>query len=118
MPDGSAREYPKPVTPLEIAQSIGPGLAKDALAARVDGELRDLASPIEKDSPVQIITPKSPEGLEIYRHSSAHLMPLPSKSFSPMRTPASVRPPRRVFSTISAAKKRSPRMIWGKSRRK
>ena len=83
MPDGSAREFPKPVTPLEIAQSIGPGLAKDALAARVDGELRDLASPIEKDSPVQIITPKSPEGLEIYRHSSAHLMAAAVKELFP-----------------------------------
>ena len=92
MPDGSAREFPKAVTPLEIAQSIGPGLAKDALAARVDGELRDLASPIEKDSPVQIITPKSPEGLEIYRHSSAHLMAAAVKELFPDAQPG-VGPP-------------------------
>ncbi len=92
MPDGSTREFPKPVTPLEIAQSIGPGLAKDALAARVDGELRDLASPIEKDSPVQIITPKSPEGLEIYRHSSAHLMAAAVKELFPDARPG-VGPP-------------------------
>ena len=92
MPDGSAREFPKAVTPLEIAQSIGPGLAKDALAARVDGELRDLASPIEKDSPVQIITPKSPEGLEIYRHSSAHLMAAAVKELFPDAHPG-VGPP-------------------------
>ena len=87
LPDGSTREFPKPVTPLEIAQSIGPGLARDALAARVDGELRDLASPIEKDSPVQIITPKSPEGLEIYRHSSAHLMAAAVKELFPDARP-------------------------------
>ena len=92
MPDGSAREFPKAVTPLEIAQSIGPGLAKDALAARVDGELRDLASPIKKDSPVQIITPKSPEGLEIYRHSSAHLMAAAVKELFPDAHPG-VGPP-------------------------
>ena len=92
MPDGSAREFPKAVTPLEIAQSIGPGLAKDALAARVDGELRDLASPIEKDSPVQIIIPKSPEGLEIYRHSSAHLMAAAVKELFPDAHPG-VGPP-------------------------
>ena len=87
LPDGSTREFPKPVTPLEIAQSIGPGLARDALAARVDGELRDLASPIEKGSPVQIITPKSPEGLEIYRHSSAHLMAAAVKELFPDARP-------------------------------
>ena len=87
LPDGSTREFPKPVTPLEIAQAIGPGLARDALAARVDGELRDLASPIEKDSPVQIITPKSPEGLEIYRHSSAHLMAAAVKELFPDARP-------------------------------
>ena len=87
LPDGSTREFPKPVTPLEIAQSIGPGLARDALAARVDGELRDLASPIEKDSPVQIITQKSPEGLEIYRHSSAHLMAAAVKELFPDARP-------------------------------
>jgi len=92
LPDGSAREFPKAVTPLEIAQSIGPGLAKDALAARVDGELRDLSSPIEKDSPVQIITPKSPEALEIYRHSSAHLMAAAVKELFPDAHPG-VGPP-------------------------
>ena len=92
LPDGSTREFPKPVTPLKIAQSIGPGLARDALAARVDGELRDLASPIEKDSPVQIITPKSPEGLEIYRHSSAHLMAAAVKELFPDARPG-VGPP-------------------------
>jgi threonyl-tRNA synthetase len=73
-PDGAAREFPKGVTPREVAQSVSPRLASEALAARVDGRLVDLTAPIETDTSVQIITPSSPEGLEIYRHSSAHLL--------------------------------------------
>ena len=83
LPDGSMREFPQLVTPLEIAQSIGPNLARDALAARVNGELCDLTSTIQKDSSIQIITPESPEGLEIYRHSSAHLMAAAVKELFP-----------------------------------
>ena len=83
LPDGSIREFPQLVTPLEISQSIGPNLARDALAARVNGELCDLTSTIQKDSSVQIITPESPEGLEIYRHSSAHLMAAAVKELFP-----------------------------------
>jgi threonyl-tRNA synthetase len=74
LPDGSAKEFPQGVTALEVAQSIGPGLAKAALAAKVDSRLIDLAAPIETSGPFQLITPSSPEGLMIYRHSSAHLM--------------------------------------------
>ncbi len=83
LPDGSIREFPRLITPLEIAQSIGPNLARDALAARVNGELCDLTSTIQKDSLIQIITPESPEGLEIYRHSSAHLMAAAVKELFP-----------------------------------
>jgi threonyl-tRNA synthetase len=74
LPDGTAREFPQGVTAREIAQAIGPRLAAEALAARVDGRLVDLGAPINTDAPVQILTPTSPEGLEIYRHSSAHLL--------------------------------------------
>ncbi len=74
LPDGTAREFPEGVSGREVAQAIGPRLAAEALAARVDGRLVDLSTPIETDAPVQIITPSSPEGLEIYRHSSAHLL--------------------------------------------
>ena len=74
LPDGSTREYPQGVTAREVAQSIGSGLAKAALAAEIDGRLADLSTPIESDVPLQIITPSSPEGLMIYRHSSAHLL--------------------------------------------
>ena len=74
LPDGSSKDFPQGTTVREVAQSIGPGLAKVALAAKVDGNLVDLSAPIEADSAVQVITPSSPEGLMIYRHSSAHLL--------------------------------------------
>jgi threonyl-tRNA synthetase len=73
-PDGATKEFPQGTTALEVAKSIGPRLAADALAAKVDDRLVDLSFPIENDAPVQFITPSSPEGLEIYRHSSAHLL--------------------------------------------
>jgi threonyl-tRNA synthetase len=73
-PDGTTKEFPQGVTALGVAKSIGSRLAADALAAKVDGRLVDLSTPIEASGPVQIITPSSPEGLEIYRHSTAHLL--------------------------------------------
>ncbi len=73
-PDGTTKEFPQGVTALEVAKSIGARLAGDALAARVDGRLIDLSRPIESSGPIQIITPALPEGLEIYRHSCAHLL--------------------------------------------
>jgi threonyl-tRNA synthetase len=74
LPDGATREFPEGVTALEVARSIGPRLAGDALAAKVNGRLVDLSVPIDSSGPFQVITPSSPEGLEIYRHSSAHLL--------------------------------------------
>jgi threonyl-tRNA synthetase len=74
LPDGSQRTYSDAVTTAQIAADIGPGLAKAAVAGRVNGKLVDLCDPIEQDATVQIITPKDPEGLEIIRHSFAHLM--------------------------------------------
>src|SRR5438046_9517326 len=73
-PDGTVKEFPQGITALEVAKSIGPRLASDALVAKVDGRVVDLSSPIESSSPVQFITPSSPEGLEVYRHSSAPLL--------------------------------------------
>ena len=73
-PDGTSKEFPQGVTALEVAKSLGPRLAAEALAAKVDGRLVDLSSAIEASAPVQIITPSSPEALEIYRHSAAHLL--------------------------------------------
>ncbi|TAM80607.1 MAG: threonine--tRNA ligase [Acidobacteria bacterium] len=74
LPDGTQKEYPQGTTAREVAQSIGAGLAKVALAAKVDDHLVDLSAPLEADSAFQVITPSSPEGLTIYRHSSAHLL--------------------------------------------
>jgi threonyl-tRNA synthetase len=73
-PDGATKEFPRGTTALEVAKSIGPRLAAEALAAKVDSRLVDLSAPLESDSPIQFITPSSPEGLEIYRHSTAHLL--------------------------------------------
>jgi threonyl-tRNA synthetase len=74
LPDGSQRTYAEPVTAGKIAADIGPGLAKAAVAGKVNGKLVDLCDPITEDATVQIITPKDPEGLEIIRHSFAHLV--------------------------------------------
>ena len=74
LPDGSLRSYPGPVSGTTLAADIGPGLAKAALALRIDGELADLATVIEKDSRVEIITRKSEEALDLIRHDCAHVM--------------------------------------------
>jgi threonyl-tRNA synthetase len=74
LPDGSQKSFSGPVTAAEVAQSIGAGLARAALAAKVDGKLVDLSATIEKDADLAIVTPKSPEGLDILRHSTSHLM--------------------------------------------
>ena len=74
LPDGSKREFPGPVSVAEVAASIGPGLAKVTLAGKVDGKLVDASDRIEHDAKLQIITPKDDEGLEIIRHSCAHLI--------------------------------------------
>lgn len=74
LPDGSKREFPGPVSVAEVAQSIGPGLAKVTVAGKVDGQLVDASDRIDHDAKLQIITPKDEEGLEIIRHSCAHLV--------------------------------------------
>ena len=74
LPDGSQKSFSGPVTAAEVAQSIGAGLARAALAAKVDGKLVDLSATIEKDADLAIVTPKSPEGVDILRHSTSHLM--------------------------------------------
>ncbi|MES1196412.1 MAG: TGS domain-containing protein, partial [Steroidobacter sp.] len=74
LPDGSQRNFPNPVTVAEVAASIGAGLAKATVAGKVDGKLVDASDVIDKDAKLQIITPKDQEGLEIIRHSFAHLL--------------------------------------------
>ncbi|MDG2091100.1 MAG: threonine--tRNA ligase [Gammaproteobacteria bacterium] len=74
LPDGSKREFDQQLTVYELAESIGPGLAKAAIAGKVDGELVDTSFEISQDAEVAIITSRDQEGLEIIRHSCAHLM--------------------------------------------
>ncbi|MEX1196944.1 MAG: threonine--tRNA ligase [Pseudohongiellaceae bacterium] len=74
LPDGSARSYEQAVTVADVAADIGAGLAKAALAGRVDGELVDTSYTIERDAELAIITERDDEGLEVLRHSCAHLM--------------------------------------------
>jgi len=73
-PDGAVREYPAGVTTEEIAASISSGLKKNAIAGKVNGKVVDVYTPIEADSTVEIVTVDSEAGLEVYRHSTAHLM--------------------------------------------
>jgi threonyl-tRNA synthetase len=74
LPDGSERKYEHPVTVGEVAASVGAGLARAALAGKVNGKLVDISSRIETDSDVSIVTEKDAEGLEVIRHSTAHLL--------------------------------------------
>src|SRR5690606_18163006 len=74
LPDGSRREFDHPVTVAEVAASIGAGLAKATVAGQVDGRLVDASDRIDHDATLRIITPKDPEGVEIIRHSCAHLV--------------------------------------------
>ncbi|MCG7656503.1 threonine--tRNA ligase [Wielerella bovis] len=74
LPDGSVRQYESPVTVMQIAQSIGAGLAKATIAGKVNGVQVDACDPITADATVQILTPKDPEGVDIIRHSCAHLV--------------------------------------------
>ncbi len=83
LPDGSQRKFDAPVTVAELAASIGAGLAKAALAGRVDGQLVDTSHRIAADATVAIVTERDPDGLEIIRHSSAHLLAYAVKELFP-----------------------------------
>lgn len=74
LPDGSRREFDHPVSVMDVAQSIGPGLAKATVAGKVDGRQVDASDLIDQDARLQILTPKDAEGVEIIRHSCAHLV--------------------------------------------
>jgi threonyl-tRNA synthetase len=74
LPDGSVRKFDKPVSGAEIAASIGPGLAKAALALKVDGKMKDLATVVSHDARIGIVTSRDPEALELLRHDAAHVL--------------------------------------------
>jgi len=83
LPDGSRREFPGPVTVAEVAQSIGAGLAKAALAGRVDGQMVDTSYTIDRDAKLAIITDKDADGVDVIRHSTAHLLAYAVKELYP-----------------------------------
>ena len=83
LPDGSQREYPSPVTVAEVAGSIGAGLARAALAGRVDGKLVDTSHRIDADSELAIVTDRDADGVDILRHSMAHLLAYAVKELFP-----------------------------------
>ena len=74
LPDGSKREFDQPVTLMQVAEDIGPGLAKATVCGRINGELVDACELITRDSDVTLITGRDEEGLEVIRHSFAHLV--------------------------------------------
>ena len=83
LPDGSVRQYEHPVTVAEVAASIGPGLAKAALGGKIDGELVDTSALIDHDVSLAIVTEKDADGLDIIRHSTAHLLAYAVKDLYP-----------------------------------
>ena len=83
LPDGSKRQFDHPVTVAEVAASIGPGLAKAALAGKVDGKVVDTSFTIDHDAPLSIITERDAEGLDVIRHSTAHLLAQAVKQLFP-----------------------------------
>ena len=85
LPDGSQREFPGPVTVAEVAASIGAGLAKAALAGKIGDRVVDTSHLITEDSPLAIVTAKDADGLEVIRHSTAHLLAYAVKSCSRTR---------------------------------
>src|SRR3954467_638880 len=83
LPDGSSKSFPGPVTVAEIAAAIGAGLARAALAGKVDGKLVDLSHRVERDASVAIVTDRDKEGLDVIRHSTAHLLAYAVKELFP-----------------------------------
>ena len=74
LPDGSVRKYDQPVSVAEVAASISRGLAKRAIAGKVNGQVVDLSATVPDQAEVRVLTLDDPEGLEVYRHSTAHVM--------------------------------------------
>src|SRR5690606_35244430 len=83
LPDGSERRFDQAVTVADVAAAIGPGLAKAAIAGKVDGKVVDTSFRIENDAELAIITDKDPEGLDTIRHSTAHLLAYAVKELFP-----------------------------------
>jgi threonyl-tRNA synthetase len=83
LPDGAVKKFDAPISVADVAQSIGPGLAKAALAGKVDGKLVDTSYLIDRDASLAIVTERDPEGLDVLRHSTAHLLAYAVKELFP-----------------------------------
>src|SRR5437867_5642107 len=83
LPDGSVKSFSAPVTVAEVAHAVGPGLARGALAGKVNGKLVDMTHRIESDAELAIVTERDKEGVEILRHSTAHLLAYAVKELFP-----------------------------------
>ena len=83
LPDGAVKHFDAPVTVAQVASAIGPGLAKAALAGRIDGKLVDTSFLIDRDASLAIVTDKDADGLEVLRHSTAHLLAYAVKELFP-----------------------------------
>src|SRR4051794_35213179 len=92
LPDGSTQQVPLGTRPIDVARSISSRLADDAVVARVNGEMYDLTRPLESDANLQILTSKNPEALQVYRHSTAHLLALAVQQLFP-ETKLGIGPP-------------------------
>ena len=122
LPDGSVREMPEGSTPADVAAAIGPGLAKAALARRIDGEVRDIMRPFESDASLALITSRDEkDALELVRHDFAHILAEAVQNLYPgTRSPSAPRPTT-VSTTISRRPPLtapSPRRTCRRSRRK
>ena len=106
LPDGSSRPFPVGTTVGQVAESIGPGLARAALAGKVDGQAVDLGHPLENSASVELLTFSSDEGKEVYWHSTAHIMAQAVQDLYP-GTKVTIGPP---IGSVRGTKYRSPRM--------
>ena len=112
LPDGSVKEVPSGTTALDIAKSISPRLADAALVAKTNGDLIDLTKPLEKDTELRILTEKDPEALEVFRHSSAHLLAAAVLELFPKPNWDTARPPKPDSSTTFTGPRRLPPTTW------
>jgi len=118
LPDGSMKTVEAGSRPIDIAQSIGSRLAGDAIVAKVNGEMVDLTRPIESDARLEILTPKDPAALQVYRHSTAHLLAAAVLELYPETQLGIGRRLRTASITISTAPRPSRRRTWRRSKRR
>src|SRR5216117_3619301 len=101
LPDGSKKTLPAGATGADLARAVGPGLAKAALAIRVNGDVRDFQRPLPDGVKVSILTDKDPQALDVLRHSSAHVLATAVRSSFPKRRSASAHRSKTGFTTTS-----------------